>query len=104
MFWVIRGTDPASNEDFSMVVEANSCAAAEAWALKRNVPYIVLDEATEDEIEQARVAQRLWRHTRDQRFMCFGQPIAAGQLGCLMLAGITTIVLLLRSGHVAITF
>ena len=96
MFWVIRGTDPCTNEDFAMVVEAQSSATAETWALKRGIPYIVLDEASEQDIEDARLAKRLWKHTPERRFTCFGQPVAQGQLACLMLAGVATILLLAR--------
>ena len=96
MFWVIRGTDGRTSEDFAMVVETESRAAAEAWALKRNVPYIVIDEAEDGDIDVARRTKRLWKHTPDLRYRCFGQPVGAGQLACLMLCGIWLIVLLLR--------
>jgi hypothetical protein len=98
MFWVIRGTDPRTNEDFAMVVEARSHAAAEAWALKRSLPYIIIDKATSEDIEEARCSKRLWKHTPDARFTCFGQPIAHSQLACLMATGIATILVLLRNG------
>ncbi len=96
MFWVIRGTDPRSNEDFAMVVEAQSVAAAETWAVKRGIPYIILDEASEQDIEDARCAKRLWKHSPERNFTCFGQPVPQGQLTCLMVAGIATILLLAR--------
>lgn len=101
MFWVIRGTDPKTNEDFALVVEARSNAAAESWALKRSIPYIVIDEASDDDIEEARIHKRLWKHSRDACFTCFGQPVAQGQLACLMLAGVATILVLLRSGNLS---
>ena len=102
MFWVIRGTDARDNQDFAMVVEAASQAAAEAWALKRNVPYIVIDEADDADITEARKTKRLWKHTADLRHKCFGRPVTAVQLACLMLTGVWTIVVLLRNGHVQI--
>jgi hypothetical protein len=104
MYWVIRGTDPATNEDFMMVVEARSAAAAEAWAIKRNVPYITLDEASSDDIAEARSTKRLWSHSNNSRFRCLGRPVAGKQLVCLMLCGVWTILLLLRAGQVPIQF
>jgi hypothetical protein len=96
MFWVIRGTDGRTSEDFAMVVESESKASAEAWALKRNVPYVVIDEADADDIDVARRTKRLWKHTPDLRYRCFGQPVGSGQLACLMLCGLWLIVLLWR--------
>ena len=97
MFWVIRGTDGRTSEDFAMVVETETRAAAEAWALKRNVPYIVIDEAAADDIDVARRTKRLWKHTPDNtRYRCFGQPVGAAQLACLMLCGIWIMFLLWR--------
>lgn len=103
MYWVIRGTDGRTSEDFAMVVEAESHAAAEAWALKRNVPYVMIDEAADDDIDQARKGKRLWKQTVDARRRCFGQPVGAGQLACLMLCGVWTIGLLMtRAGTASI--
>ena len=96
MFWVIRGTDGRTSEDFAMVVETESRAAAEAWALKRNVPYVVIDEADDDDVDVARRTKRLWKHTPDACYRCFGQPVGATQLCCLMLCGVWLIVLLWR--------
>ena len=96
MFWVIRGTDGRTSEDFAMVVESESKASAEAWALKRNVPYVVIDEADTGDIDVARRTKRLWKHTPDLRYRCFGQPVGSGQLACLMLCGLWLIVLLWR--------
>lgn len=104
MFWVIRGTDPKTEEDFAMVVEAQSRAAAETWAVKRNVPYIVLDEATKEDLLEARRTKRLWKHSRDDHFSCFGQPVHQGQLACLMTLGVATIAVVLRANSLAMTF
>jgi hypothetical protein len=95
MFWVIRGTDARTDEDFAMVVEARSRAAAEAWALKRNVPYIMIDEAADEDVREAKRTKRLWKHTRDGRYTCFGRPVRAAELTCLLVAGLATIMLLL---------
>ena len=102
MFWVIRGTDGQTDSDFAMVVEAESRAGAEAWALKRNVPYVMIDEAEDEDIVHARKGKRLWKHTPDARHRCFGQPVGAGQLTCLILCGVWTIGLLLRVAQVRI--
>ena len=102
MFWVIRGTDGRTDSDFAMVVEADSRASAEAWALKRNVPYVMIDEAEAGDVAGASRDKRLWKHTPDTRHRCFGQPVNAGQLACLILCGIWTIGLLLRVSQVRI--
>jgi hypothetical protein len=103
MFWVIRGTDGHTDSDFAMVVEADSRAGAEAWALKRSVPYVIIDEAEDGDIDEARKGKRLWKHTPDARHRCFGQPVGAAHLACLMLCGVWTIALLLtRCGTVSI--
>ena len=102
MYWVIRGTDGRTSEDFAMVVEADTHAAAEAWALKRNVPYVMIDEAEEFDIADARRNKRLWKHTPDARHRCFGYPVGAMQLACLMLCGVWTIGLLLRVNNVTL--
>jgi hypothetical protein len=102
MYWIIRGTDARTEKDFALVVEARSHAAAESWALKRNVPYVMIDEATDGDVRDARVNKRLWKHTRDSRYCSFGQPVPSGQLACLMVSGVATILLLLRAGNVQI--
>jgi hypothetical protein len=103
MFWVIRGTDGRTNNDFAMVVEADTHASAEAWALKRNVPYVVIVEAEDGDIAEARRLKRLWKHTPDaRRHRCFGQPVGGAALVCLMLCGVWTIGLILRAQHISI--
>ena len=95
MYWVIRGTEPRTNEDFEMVVEAMCGAAAEMWALKRNIPFVFIGEAEEADVERARAAKRLWGFTPEPKYKCLGQPVMAKQLACLLLCGVWTIVLIL---------
>jgi hypothetical protein len=104
MFWVIRGTDPKTNQDFAWVVESASRTQAEMWALRRNIPYVIVDEAAPDEIRDARVNKRLWKYTPESRYRCFGQPVRRPQLACLMLAGVATILVLLRNAQGATIF
>jgi hypothetical protein len=95
MYWVIRGTESRTNEDFELVVEAMCGAAAEMWALKRNIPFVFIGEAEEADVERARAAKRLWSFTPPAKYRCLGQPVMAKQLACLLLCGVWTIVLIL---------
>ena len=100
MFWVIRWTDPKSGQDQAIVVEAESRAAAETTAVKRNIPVVHLGEADDTDITAAREANLLWRYTPDMSWKCFGQPVGTIQLACLMFLGVTTIGVLLQSAGV----
>jgi len=95
MYWVIRGTESRSNEDFEMVVEAMCGAAAEMWALKRNIPFVFIGEADDADVARARAANRLWGFTPKPKYRCLGQPVMGKQLACLLLCGVWTIVLIL---------
>lgn len=95
MFFVIRGTDSRTNEDFEMVVEATCGAGAEMWAIKRNIPYVIIAEANGDEIARAREAKRLWRYTPEPKYKVFGRPVMAKQMAALLLCGVWTIAVLL---------
>ncbi len=100
MFWVIRWTNRAG-EDQSIVVEAKSRVVAETIALKRDIPVVFIGEADDADVDAARAAKRLWRSTpHASRRMCFGRPVAARQLACLMLCGVWTIGVLLQSSGV----
>ena len=90
MMWVIRGTNTNSGEDFAMVVEANSQAAAECWALKRSVPVVCISEACEDDVAQAKRTHQLWKYTAEPRYTCFGRPVAMKQIACLLICGVLT--------------
>ncbi len=102
MFWVIRWTNQAG-EDQSVVVEAKSRVVAETIALKRDIPVVFIGEADDADVDAARDAKRLWRSTPHMAVRtCFGRPVAARQLACLMLCGVWTIgVLLQTSGMLA---
>ena len=102
MFWVIRWSDLQTNEDRFVVMEAKSMAVARTFALKRDIPVVFVGEASDAEINAARKANLLWRYTRPNGRRCFGRPVTSGQLACLMLCGIWTIGVILRS-HLAIT-
>ena len=105
MYWVIRWTDRQTGTDQSIVVEAKSRVVAETIALKRDIPIVFIGEASDDDVAAAREAKLLWRST-PQAVMrtCFGRPVAAPQLACLLLCGLWTIGLLLQTGGVLPTF
>jgi hypothetical protein len=91
MFWVIRGTDQRKGEDFAFVVETETEASAELWAMRRGVEAIIIAPADEDDVEQARRANRLWRSTSAApKYFCFGRPVGLRQVMCIMLAGAMT--------------
>ena len=95
MYWVIRGTDNRTNNDFEFVVEATCAAAAEMWALKRNIPFVIIAEATEDDIARAAAEKRLTRYSPQAKYTCFGRPVMPKQLVALMLCGVWTIAMLM---------
>jgi hypothetical protein len=90
MMYVIRGTDARRAEDFAFVVEAKSQEAAECWALKREVPVEFIGPAEESDIAEARRTNHLWKCSPGPKYTCFGQPVRAKQLACLMIAGVLT--------------
>ena len=102
MFWVIRWSDLKTNDDHVIVVEARSMVSARTFALKRDIPVVYVGEASDAEVAAARKAKLLWRCTRPIGWSCFGQSVTSRQLACLMLCGIWTIGVILRS-HVVIT-
>ncbi len=99
MFWIIRWTD-RQGDDQSIVVEARSRVVAWTIALKRDIPVVVVEPAGDADVAAARDAKRLWRYTRDAQHRCFGRPVAARQLACLLLCGMWTIGVLLQTGGV----
>jgi hypothetical protein len=100
MFWVIRWTDAKTGDDQAIVVEAESRAAAETTALKRNIPVVHLGPADDGDIAAARDANLLWRYTPTAQWSCFGEPVGMMQLVSLMLCGVCTIGVLLQSSGV----
>ena len=97
MYWIIRWTNPQSGQDQSIVVEAKSKVIAETIALKRDIPVVVISEASDDEVRAAREDKRLWSYTKELKRTCFGQPVGKRQLVCLMLCGVWTIGVILQS-------
>lgn len=97
MYWIIRWTHPQSGEDLSIVVEAKSKVVAETMALKRDIPVVIINEATDSEVRAARETKRLWSYSKEQTRKCFGQPVGVRQVACLMLCGVWTIGVLLRT-------
>jgi hypothetical protein len=47
MYWIIRWTN-AGGEDQAIVVEAKNRVVAETMALKRDIPFVIISEATDD--------------------------------------------------------
>ena len=97
MFWVIRWTDVHSGEDKSIVVEAESQAEAEYMGLKRGIPIVFLGEASSSDVAAAHRAKLLWKYSRVSPYSCFGHPIKTRELVFLMLCGLATAALHLRS-------
>lgn len=98
MFWIIRWTN-GQGQDESIVVEARSRVVAETIALKRDIPVVIISEATDGDIVAARENKRLWQYTmKATSHTCFGRPVATRQIACLLLCGLWTIGLLLQTG------
>src|SRR5688500_4919893 len=91
MYWVIRWAD--GDVDKAAVIEAETRAAAECAALKRNIPVVFVGEADEYDLRDARRAKLLFKYTRDPKHTCLGRPVGQFQLACLMIAGTMTVLL-----------
>jgi hypothetical protein len=91
MYWVIRWAE--GDDDRAAVIEAETRAAAECAALKRNIPVVFVGEADEYDLRDARRARLLWKYTPDPRHTCLGRPVGGFQLACFMLAGTMTVLL-----------
>ena len=101
MYWVIRWTDPQSNEDRAIVVEARSQSAAETFALKRDIPVAYLGPADDADVAMASASKLLWRYSSAAAGLtCFGTPVRSAHVACLALCGLWTIGLLLQSAGV----
>ena len=88
MFWVIRWS--ADGADKAAVVEAATRAAAECWALKRDIPVVIVCEAEPEDVRAARPAKRIWTYTPHRGHRCFGRPVSGFHLVCFMIAGMLT--------------
>jgi hypothetical protein len=88
MFWIVRWSD--DGEDKSAVVEAASRAGAECWALKRDIPLVIVSEAEPEDVRDARATKRIWTYTTERGFRAFGRSLSGFHVACLMITGIMT--------------
>jgi hypothetical protein len=91
MFWVVRWSQ--DGEDKSAVVEARSRTAAECWALKRDIPLVIVSEAEPEDVRAARAAKRIWTYTVERGYRAFGRSLSGFHVACLMITGILTVAL-----------
>jgi hypothetical protein len=99
LLWVVRGTDN-SGKDLTAVIEAATRAEAEYMALRRGLPVVIVSEATSRDVAQARTNKMLWKYSQDAGYRAFGRTVGAVQLACLVICGILTAFLVLKSSHV----
>jgi hypothetical protein len=88
MFWVVRWSQ--DGEDKSAVVEAASRVGAECWALKRDIPLVIVAEAEPEDVRAARTAKRIWTYTVERGFRAFGRSLSGFHVACLMITGVLT--------------
>ena len=88
MFWIVRWSQ--DGEDKSAVVESASRASAECWALKRDIPLVIVSEAEPEEVRAARAAKRIWTYTAERGFRAFGRSLSGFHVACLMITGVLT--------------
>jgi|DewCreStandDraft_4_1066084.scaffolds.fasta_scaffold93762_2 hypothetical protein len=94
MLWVVRGTDRHTNEDISIVLEADSAAQAEYMGERRGIPVVVVSQATPEDIRIARAEGRCFQFTPEPReYRCLGRPVRRFEMACLMICGLMTAVL-----------
>ena len=86
MFWVVRWSQ--DGEDKLAVVEAASRAGAECWALKRDIPLVIVNEAEPEDVNAARVAKRIWTYTAERGYRAFGRSLSGFHVACLMIGGV----------------
>lgn len=97
MFWMIRWTEPQTQSDRFMVVEASTRATAEAMALKRDIARACIVPATARDIVAARKAKVFHSYsTLQSSFRCFGERVTPRHVACLLLCGLWTIGALLQ--------
>jgi hypothetical protein len=97
--WVVRGT--VRDQDISIVVEARSREEAEAIGWKRDIPVIVVSEASEEDVLAARQAKLLRRYTAESQLKCLGRPVGPVQIATLLLCGVVTALLDLHAAGAA---
>jgi hypothetical protein len=88
MFWNVRWSQ--DGEDKLAVVEAASRTSAECWALKRDIPLVIVNEAEPEDVRAARAAKRIWTYTAERGFRAFGRSLSGFHVACLMITGILT--------------
>ena len=69
-------------------------------ALRRGLPVVIVSEATTRDIAAAKACKMLWKYTQESPYRAFGRTVGAVQLVCLVLCGILTALLILRSANV----
>jgi hypothetical protein len=99
MLWAVRGTLRNTDEDVTLVVEAENRDAAEYMGLRRNITVVIVDPASESDIAEARRHHRLFRYTVEHAYRAFGRPVPRFELAGLLMCGALTILLLLRTAH-----
>ena len=99
LLWVVRGTDDNGN-DLTAVIEAATRAEAEYMALRRGLPVVIVSEATSRDVATARANKMLWKYSKDARYQAFGRTVNAVQLAGLVLCGIITAFLVLKSANI----
>src|SRR5687768_14841912 len=99
LLWVVRGTDDSGN-DLTAVIEAASRAEAEYMALRRGLPVVIVAEATSRDVAAARAGKMLWKYSQDSRYRAFGRTVGAIQLVCLVICGVLTAFLVLKSANI----
>ena len=99
MLWAVRGTTP-QNEDYTIVVEAESRAEAEYRVMKRGLPVVFIEEATDADVRTAKLEKKLWKYRPDPVLLAFGRKVNKFQLTCLMLCGLMTVVVVLHNNRV----
>ena len=99
LLWVVRGTDD-NGHDLTAVIEAATRAEAEYMALRRGLPVVIVSEATSRDVAVAKSNRMLWKYSQDARYRAFGKTVNAVQLACLVLCGIITAFLVLKSANI----
>lgn len=100
MLWTVRGTYQDTEEDVSIVIEAETSAEAQYMAQRKSFPVVIVEPASDEDVRIARKAKRLYMWQPKPRHTCFGRPVGGFQLACLMLCGVFTALTILNSSHV----
>jgi len=101
MLWTVRGTLQRTQQDVTIVVEAESRDEAEYMGWRRGLYVAFVEEASPVEVSTARASRLLWRYTPESPFRAFGKQVPLAQVVGLLLCGIVTIVVLLQRAGVS---